>query len=69
MREFSVGDLVLHKAVGHMRDTNAGKLALNWEGPYRVIAIAGAGTHYLEELDEKPFPQPWNVYNLKKFYH
>ena len=56
MREFNVGDLVLQKAVGHMRDTNAGKLALNWEKPYRVIAIAGAGAHYLEELDEKPFP-------------
>ena len=27
MREFSVGDLVLRKAVGNMRDTNVGKLA------------------------------------------
>ena len=26
-REFSVGDLVLRKAAGNMRDTNAGKLA------------------------------------------
>ena len=26
-REFSAGDLVLQKAVGHMRDTNAGKLS------------------------------------------
>ena len=27
-REFSAGDLVLRKAVGNMRDTNAGKLEL-----------------------------------------
>ena len=27
VREFGAGDLVLRKAVGNMRDTNAGKLA------------------------------------------
>ena len=42
MRGFSVGDLVLRKAMGNMQDTNAGKLAQTWEGPYRVTAIAGA---------------------------
>ena len=68
-REFSVGDLVLRRAVGNMRDTNAGKLALTWEGSYRVTAIAGAGVYYLECLDERPLPRPWNIYNLRKFYH
>ena len=53
-REFDVGDLVLQRAVGNMRDTNAGKLALTWEGPYRVTSIAGAGVYYLEDLDELP---------------
>ena len=67
IREFSAGDLVLRKAVGNMRDTNAGKLAPTWEGPYRITAIAGTGAYYLEELDETP--RPWNVHNLKKFYH
>ena len=41
-REFVARDLVLQKAVGNMRETNAGKLAPTWEGPYRVTAIAGA---------------------------
>ena len=68
-REFVAGDLVLRKAVGNMRDMNAGKLAPTWEGPYRVTAIAGAGAYYLEDLDERPLPRPWNVRNLKKFYH
>ena len=31
IREFSVGDLVLRRSVGNMRDTNAGKLAPTWE--------------------------------------
>ena len=66
--EFSAGDLVLRKVVGNMRDISAGKLAQLWEGPYRVTAIAGAGAYYLEDLDEKPLPRPWNVHNLKKFY-
>ena len=51
-----------------MRDVVAGKLAQTWEGPYRVTAIAGAGAYYLEDLDKRPLPQPWNVNNLKKFY-
>jgi len=40
-REFGTGDLVLRKVEGNMRDTNAGKLALTWEGPYKVTAITG----------------------------
>nr|XP_023919270.1 uncharacterized protein LOC112030837 [Quercus suber] len=69
LREFSAGDLVLRKALGGMRDTNSGKLAQTWEGPYRVTAIAGAGAYYLEDLDERPLPWSWNAHNLKKFYH
>ena len=69
VREFSAGDLVLRRAVGSMRDTNARKLAQTWEGPYRVTAIAGVGAYYLEDMNEVPLPRPWNAYNLKKFYH
>ena len=67
-REFDAGDLVLRKAVGNMQDTNVGKLAPTWEGPYRVTAIVGVGAYFLEDLDERPLPRPWNVHNLKKFY-
>ena len=68
-KEFSARDLVLRKIVGNTRDVNAGKLALTWEGPYRVTVIASAGAYYLEDLDERPLPRPWNAHNLKKFYH
>ena len=69
IREFNARDLVLRRAVGNMRDTNAEKLAPTWEGPYKVTTIAGAGAYYLECLDERPLPWPWNVNNLKIFYH
>ena len=67
-REFSTEDLVLRKAVGNMRDTNAGKLALSLEGLYRVTTIAGAGAYHLEDLGDRPLLRPWNVHNLRKFY-
>ena len=63
-REFVVGNLVLWKAMGNMKDQSAGKLAPNWEGPYRVTAIARTGTYYLE----RPLPRPLNICNLKKYY-
>ncbi|XP_075655091.1 uncharacterized protein LOC142625293 [Castanea sativa] len=68
-REFATEDLVLRKVVGNTRDINAGKLAPSWEGSYRVTTIAGAGVYYLEDLEEKLLPRPWNVHNLKKFYY
>ena len=60
---------MLRKAVENMRDISAGKLAQAWEGPYRVTTIVGAGAYYLEDLNKRPLPRPWNVHNLKKFYH
>ena len=69
VRDFVAGDLVLCKAMGSARDIYTGKLALNWERPYRVTAIAGAGAYYLEDMEKRPRPRPWNVQNLRKFYH
>ena len=60
---------MLRKVVGNTRDVNTGKLALTWEGPYRITAIANVEAYYLEDLDERQLPRPWNVHNLKKFYH
>ena len=60
---------MLRKTVENMRDISAGKLAQAWEGPYRVTIITGTGPYYLEDFDERPLSRPWNVHNLKKFYH
>ena len=68
-RDFSAGDLVLRKADGKAREINTRKIAPNWEGPYRVTAIARTGMYYLEDMDERPPPRPWSIQNLRRFYH
>ena len=37
-----------------------GKLVSNYEGLYRVTAIAGVGAYYLEDMEERPLPRPWS---------
>ena len=68
-RKFSARDLVLHRALGSARGLSAGKLASNWEEPYRVTAIARVGAYYLEDLEERPLQRLWNVQYLKRYYH
>ena len=69
LRPLAPGDLVLRKVVGATKDPSWGKLGPNWEGPFRITSVAGIGTYYLEDLDEKVVPRPWNVNNLKRYYY
>lgn len=43
-------------------------MVANWEGPYKMIEIAGVGVYGLADLDGNPIPRPWNVHNLRKFF-
>ena len=69
MRPLAPGDLVLRKVVGTVKNPLWGKLGPNWEGPYRIISIAGIGAYYLEDLNENVVPCPWNVNNLCRYYY
>ena len=69
MRPLAPGDLVLRKVVGAAKNPSWEKLGSNWEGPYRITSVAGIGVYYLEDLDEKTIPRPWNVNNLKMYYY
>ena len=69
LRPLAPGDLVLRKVVGAAKNPSWGKLGPNWEGPYRITSVAGIGAYYLEDLDEKVVPHPWNVNNLRKYYY
>ena len=69
LRPLALGDLVLRKVVGAAKNPSWGKLGPNWEGPYRITSVAGVGAYYLEDLDDKPVPRPWNVNNLKRYYY
>ena len=69
LRPLAPGDLVLRKVVGAAKDPSWGKLGPNWEGPFRSTSVAGIGAYYLEDVDEKVVPRPWNVNNLKRYYY
>ena len=69
LRPLEPGDLVLRKVLGTAKNPAWRKLGPNWEGPYRIISVAGIGTYFLEDLDEHIIPHPWNVNNLKIYYY
>ena len=69
LKPLALGDLVLRKVVGAAKDPSWGKLRPNWKGPFRITSVAGIGAYYLEDLDEKAVPCPWNVNNLKRYYY
>ena len=64
-REFQVGNLVLER---NQKDSREGKLAANWEGPYRIQGAMGTRAYYLEQLIGEPLPRPWNAAKLKQYY-
>ena len=69
LKPLALGDLVLRKVVGNTKNPAWGKLVPNWEGPYRIMSVAGVGAYYLEDLDERTVLHPWNVNNLKIYYY
>ena len=68
-RPLKLGDLVLRKVLGTAKNPTSGKLGPNWEGLYRITSVVGIGAYFLEDLDERVIPCPWNVSNLKKYYY
>ncbi|KAF5946316.1 hypothetical protein HYC85_016544 [Camellia sinensis] len=64
-RQFKIGDWVLRKVMGNTLVLGDGKLGPNWEGPYKVVGLAGKGAYHLEDKDGKAIPRPWNTANLK----
>ena len=64
-RDFEVGSLVLRRS---HKDSREGKLAANWEGPYRVRDKTNKGAYYLEQLNGDEIPRPWNAEKLKQYY-
>ena len=69
IRPLALGDLVLRKVLGAIKNLAWGKLGPNWEGSYRITLVAGVGAYYFEDLEEKAVPRPWNVNNLRMHYY
>ena len=69
LRPLATSDLMLRKVMGAAKDPTWGKLGPNWEGPFQITSVAEIDAYYLEDLDEKAVPRPWNVNNLKRYYY
>ncbi|XP_025679029.1 uncharacterized protein [Arachis hypogaea] len=67
-RDFGERDLVLRRNDVGLPTPGEGKLAANWEGPYRIREVLGKGAYKLERLDGKEIPRTWNAGNLRRFY-
>ena len=69
LRPLEPKDLVLKKVLGMAKNLAWGKLGPNWEGTYHITSVAGIGAYFLEDLDERVIPCPWNVNNLRRYYY
>ncbi|GAU20758.1 hypothetical protein TSUD_239520 [Trifolium subterraneum] len=64
-RKFKEGDLVLKRPMG--RD-KGGKMAANWEGPFRVQEEFEGGAYRLETMEGETLPRTRNIANLRFYY-
>ncbi|XP_057761348.1 uncharacterized protein LOC130981714 [Arachis stenosperma] len=67
-RKFEENDLILRRNDIGPPTLGEGKLAANWEGPYRIKEVIGRGAYKLEKLSGKEVPRTWNADNLRRFY-
>ena len=65
---FQEGDLVLRRANIGPPSLGQGKLAANWEDPYRVVKVLGNRAYKLSTLLGSKVPRLWNSSNLRKFF-
>ena len=55
--DFREGDLVLRKTNRPRKETSEGKMAVNQEGPYKVIESLQNEAYHLELIDGKKLPR------------
>ena len=67
-REFQVNNVVLRRANGPKKEVNKGKMAPNWEGPFRVTESLGKGAYCLQTIDGENLTRTWNSSHLKRYY-
>ncbi|KAF8085674.1 hypothetical protein N665_0652s0002 [Sinapis alba] len=67
-RPLNLGDLVLRKVFENTEELKAGKLDINWEGPYEITQVVQPGVYRLETSTGEAVPRAWNAKNLKKYY-
>ena len=51
-----------------MGKDKGGKLATNWEGPFRINEAFEGGAYRLETMEGEILHRTWNVANLRFYY-
>ncbi|XP_014522940.1 uncharacterized protein LOC106779360 [Vigna radiata var. radiata] len=67
-RRFMEGDLVWRKTADARKAPTKGKLAANWDGPFRVKEDLNNGAYRLEYLTGESIPNTWNASHLKFYF-
>nr|KYP35924.1 Pol polyprotein [Cajanus cajan] len=67
-RCFKEGDLVWRVQGSARRNPREGKLAANWDGPFRIRHSLDNGAYKLEELSGKVIPRTWKSTHLKAYF-
>ncbi|KAG7567533.1 Integrase catalytic core [Arabidopsis thaliana x Arabidopsis arenosa] len=65
---FDVRTLVLRKVQQNTTEDGAGKLGINWEGPYRITQVVRNGVYRLENMEGKAVRRAWNSIHLKRYF-
>ena len=63
-----MGDLVLRRAFIGNKNAKDGKLAPNWEGPYKIVRTTRTGAYTLKTLEGKEVKRTFNVSDLRQYF-
>ncbi|XP_057759413.1 uncharacterized protein LOC130979884 [Arachis stenosperma] len=60
-------DLVLRCLEDVQKPPGQGKLAINWEGPFRIAKVHGRGLYSLQTLEGANLPNTRNIFSLRLY--
>ena len=67
-QKFQVGDLLLRRVFLNNKDTTAGVLGPNWEGPYLMEEVIPPGTYKIARLNGELIKNYLNGEHLRRYY-
>ena len=67
-KSFLLGNLVLRKVTLSTKEPNTKKLGHTLEGLYKAVKVSRPGTYWLEDMNGRALPHPWNAEHLEKYY-
>jgi len=67
-RSFKANNMVWRLKGDARKDNLEGKLAANWEGPFRVIVSLQNDAYRLEDMAERAIPRTQNATYIRPYY-